>query len=170
MASCTSLPKDMKWEDTKVVMKNLDKLQTGDIIVKNKIWSEPISWVGHSAVMVNDSDIGDYPKIGVNYYQVDAYSWLNEEREVIVLRYNNFDENFKNKFIENSKKYSDRQYRPSINKNGDKSFYCSKYVWFIYKKTAEDLGYKLDIDSDSGLAVLPYDFLNSKELYQVVIE
>lgn len=170
LTGCTTLERELHWQDTKDVIKNSYKLQTGDIIVKNKLWNEPISWVGHSAVMISDGKIGDYPKIGVNYYEIGVNSWLSEDRKVVVLRYKNFDEKFKKKFIENAKKYSDGRYLVTLNKNSTDNFYCSKYVWFLYKKTAEDIGYNLDIDSDGGLMVFPYDFLNSKNLYQVYMQ
>jgi uncharacterized protein YycO len=42
------------------------------------------------------------------------------------------------------------------------AFYCSQYLWYLYWKTAKDLGYDLDIDADGGYFVAPYDLLNSK--------
>jgi uncharacterized protein YycO len=47
--------------------------------------------------------------------------------------------------------------------NHDNSaFYCSQYVWYLYWKTAKDLGYDLDVDEGGGYFVTPYDLLNSK--------
>lgn len=166
IAGCTSLPEDREWNSAKDVRLTLRKLQTGDIIVKNKKL-DPLSWYGHAAIMIDDENIGDYPKIGVGYYEIDAYSWLYEKRDVIVLRYKNFDERFKNKLLENIEKYKDRGYWIGLDKRSDRRFYCSQFVWFLYWKTAEDLGYELDLDSDGGILVMPYDFLGSEELVQV---
>ena len=43
-------------------------------------------------------------------------------------------------------------------------FYCSQYVWYIYYITAQEMGFELDLDSDGGSFVLPYDFINSPYL------
>ncbi len=165
-SACSSLPKDRSWNTAKELRGNLGILQTGDIIVKNKKL-DPLSWYGHAAIMVTDLDIGDYPKIGVGYYEIDSYSWLYEKRNVIVLRYKNFDERFKKQLLKNIKENNDKGYFIDFDKRNNNTFYCSKFVWYLYWKTAKDLGYPLDIDSDGGPLVMPYDLLGSKDLVQV---
>lgn len=166
--SCTSsIPVERKWQDIKSVRYRTEELEVGDIIVKSKMAKNPLGWYGHVAMVVKEDTIGDYPKLGVGYYEVDTYSWLYEDREVMVLRYKHFDEKFKKLFIEKLKKYTDKGYFISGRKNTN-SFYCSKYVWYIYYITAKELGYDLDLDSDGGFMVFPYDFIASKELDQII--
>jgi len=165
---CTALPENRQWGSAEELRMNLTTLQTGDILVKNRKW-DPLSWYGHAAIMVDEKNIGDYPKIGVGYYEIDSYSWLYERRDVIILRYKNFDERFKKKLLENIEIYKDRGYWIGLNKRSDKRFYCSQFVWYIYWRTAKDLGYDLDLDSNGGIIVGPYDFLGSGELEQVYI-
>ncbi|MEG0299999.1 hypothetical protein [Cetobacterium sp.] len=159
-----------KWYPTKTAIYNSSSFQVGDIIVKDKLITDPISWMGHSSVIVDDNIIGDFPKLGEKYYTIDINSWLNEpERRVVVLRYEHFDESFKQKFLENIKLYGKGKYKMSFSKKTPNNFYCSKFVWFLFFKTAQDLGYNLDLDSDGGPIVFPYDFLKSpllKEVYQ----
>ncbi|MBC2851919.1 hypothetical protein H5J22_10975 [Cetobacterium sp. 8H] len=159
-----------KWYPTKTAIFNSSSFQVGDIIVKDKLITDPISWMGHSSVIVDNNIIGDFPKLGQSYYTVDLNSWLNEpERHVVVLRYEHFDEKFKKKFLENVEIYGKGKYEISFSKKTSDNFYCSKFVWFLFYKTAQDLGYNLDLDSDGGFIVFPYDFLNSpflKEVYQ----
>jgi len=165
--SCANVPKERVWQESVVVRNKNMKLQVGDIIVKEKQIKNPLRWYGHSAMVVKTDTIGDYPRMGAGYYEIDTYSWLYEDRKVMVLRYKNFDEKFKEAFLKNAKKYHDKGYFIS-SKNSTTTFYCSKYVWYIYKITAEELGYDLDLDSDGGFIVFPYDFIGSKDLDQIV--
>lgn len=165
---CSSNP--YKWKSTQVAINNSYKLQTGDIIIKNKLITDPISWLGHSSVMISDTHIGDFPMPGSDYYTISVRAWLNEpNRKVIVLRYSQFNQQFKEAFLKNVEKYGHGKYRTSFFKNNDTDFYCSKFVWFLFSKTAQDLGYNLDLDSNNGPIVFPYDFLNSKNLKQVIL-
>lgn len=159
-----------RWEPTQIAIHNSYKLQTGDIIIKDKLITDPMSWLGHSSVMISDTHIGDFPMPGSEYYTVSVNAWLNEpNRKVIVLRYPHFNQQFKEAFLKNVEKYGHGKYRVSFFKNNDTDFYCSKFVWFLFSKTAQDLGYQLDLDSDKGPIIFPYDFLNSKNLEQVVL-
>lgn len=159
---------NLKWSNPDNIIKERYKLKTGDILIKEKMLKDPTSWFGHSSIMVNDYIVGDFPMIGKKYFTVSARAWLKENgRKVIVLRYPKFDEKFKEQFLKNVKKYGRGEYKITFSKEKEKDFYCSKYIWFLYYKTAKDLGYNLDLDSDGGPFVLPYDFLNSKELVQI---
>ena len=170
LGGCATVPKKIIWQDATEVAMNSFKLKTGDIIVKNKLWNEPISWGGHCGVMINNFEIGDYPKIGINFYSLPSYDWLMERgRKVVVLRYDKFNDKFKKYFEKNAIEYSKGTYLLTLNKFSTNHFYCSKYVWFLYYKTGQDMGYNLNIDSDGGYIIFPYDFLNSKELHQVLI-
>ncbi|MCQ8211101.1 YiiX/YebB-like N1pC/P60 family cysteine hydrolase [Cetobacterium somerae] len=157
-----------KWQSTQTAISNSYKLQTGDIIVKDKLITDPMSWLGHSSVMISDTHIGDFPMPGSEYYTISVNAWLNEpNREVIVLRYPYFNQKFKEAFLKNVEKYGHGKYKTSFFKQKDSDFYCSKFVWFLYYKTAKDLGYTLDLDSNKGIIVFPYNFLNSPHLKQV---
>ncbi|MGL5982058.1 MAG: YiiX/YebB-like N1pC/P60 family cysteine hydrolase [Cetobacterium sp.] len=158
------------WQDIKHVQSSSNQLQTGDIIIKNKVLTDPLSWLGHSSVMINDFYIGDFPMPGKSYYSISSKAWLNENnRKVIVLRYKNFNNEFKEKFLENIKIYGKGQYQTSFFKKKENDFYCSKFVWFLYYKTALEMNYYLDLDSDKGFIIFPYDFLNSLDLEQIIL-
>ena len=165
---CSSNPH--KWESTQVAINNSYKLKTGDIIIKDKLITDPLSWLGHSSVMISDTHIGDFPMPGNDYYTISVRAWLNEpNRKVIVLRYPYFNEEFKKAFLKNVENYGHGKYITSFFKNNDTDFYCSKFVWFLFSKTAKDLGYNLDLDSNKGLIVFPYDFFSSQNLQQVIL-
>ena len=137
------------------------KLKIGDIIITNKDWSKPISWFGHSAVMVSKHKVGEYPKLCTGYYETDVIYWLSQKQKFIALRYRAFNDDFKNAFLENLSKTKRKQYK-IVEKTSNSGFYCSQYIWYLYWKTAKDLGYDLDIDKDGGYFVTPYDLLYSK--------
>lgn len=170
LAGCSNaLPRGMQWQEAKHVGRRWEKLRTGDIIIKDKR-GNPLTWFGHAAIVIEDGNIGDYPKIGVNYYEIDSYSWLYEKRGVVILRYRYYDERFQIKIMENLEKYNKGKYRIHLDKRSNKNFYCSQFVWIVYYMTAKELGYELDIDSDGGKLVTPYDILYSSDLEQVYIE
>ncbi|MGL5176213.1 MAG: hypothetical protein ACRC7F_07635 [Cetobacterium sp.] len=165
---CSSLERN--WQPTQTAINNSFKLQTGDIIIKDKLFSDPLSWLGHSSVMITDTHIGDFPMPGKDYYTISVNAWLNEPlREVIVLRYKGFDETFKTQFLKNIEIYGSGKYRLSLFKEKESDFYCSKFVWFLFYKTAKDLGYELNLDSDNGIIIFPYDFINSPHLTQIIL-
>ncbi len=125
-----------------------------------------MSWFGHSAVMVREYKVGEYPEPCYGYYETDIILWLRKKKEFTALRYKNFDEKFKREFLRNLPATKDKEYNITNKTNGS-SFYCSQYIWYLYWKTARDLGYELDIDKDGGYFVTPYDLLNSNYFYKV---
>lgn len=167
LVGCTKLPSNRKWYSSDVVVKNIDKLRVGDIVVKNKMFKDVRAWFGHAAIIVDDSIIGDYPKIGVGYYEIDARYWLAEERNVMVLRYRGFDEEFEKAFLRNLEDLKWKKYLVSLNKKNEEHLYCSQFVWYTFYRTAKELGRELDLDSNGGFLVLPYDFIDSDDLVEI---
>ena len=78
-------------------------LEPGDIIVKEKTLN-PIGMFGHVAIMKNDRIIVDYPKFGNKSYTIDIEYWLEEGRDILVLRYKDMTDEFKisHKFVVNN--------------------------------------------------------------------
>lgn len=163
--SCSNIPKkELSWQKSKSNLFYINNLKPGDILIKKKVWYSPISWFGHSAVMVSNSEIGEYPKIGKNYIQTNIMDWLYDNKKIVILRYKFFDEKFKKQFIKNLKKYKTNMYKITFNKYDDTYFYCSKYVWYIYYKTAKDTNYPLNFRADKRkYFILPYDLIYSKQ-------
>jgi uncharacterized protein YycO len=168
LGGCQTLPRNMNWEASRDVYLNREKLEVGDILIKSRE-PNPISWFGHSAVVISPTMIGDYPKLCVGYQEIDMYSWFIEKRDVVVLRYKGFDEIFRKKFLENVEKSKNKDYWVNFSKKDEENTYCSKYVWQLYLKTSKELGKTVDLDSDGGILVTPYDILNSEYLEQIKI-
>ena len=68
---------------------------------------------------------------------------------------------FKKRLIKNMDKYFGKNYKISSDRENTDGFYCSQYIWYVYHITAKEMGFELDLDSDGGSYVLPYDFINS---------
>lgn len=164
LSACAS---NQRWLSTKQVADQTEQLQIGDVLITPKIWYEPISWYGHSAILVTPNEIGEYPKFGAGYQQVDLLTWLYARDQVKVLRYAKADDAFIKQLKINLDAMRNKSYLITWDKNYSQGFYCSSYVWYAFAKTARDLGYQLDIDSDQGILVLPYDILKSQHLQPI---
>lgn len=159
--SVSNTPEFNIWKSHQQLYQVSNKLKIGDIIVTGKDWTRPISWFGHSAIMVSQYKVGEYPQLCTGYYETDVIPWLSKKERFTVLRYKAFNEKFKTAFLKNISKTKDKQYK-IVKKTDNSAFYCSQYVWYLYWKTAKDLGYDLDVDEGGGYFVTPYDLLNSK--------
>lgn len=160
--ACSNIPKSI-WrskEDTS----SYSGLRAGDIIIKEKEFSI-LGMLGHSGIMRTRNLIVDYPKFGASSFILNIEDWLEEDRNFIVMRYIDMDETFRQKLLENIDSTLDKKYRITFDKANSNAFYCSQYIWYLYYITAKELNRDLDIDSDKGFFVFPYDFIKSKELF-----
>ena len=137
-----------EFKSPKDIVFNGKRFIIGDILIKERD-KKFLSWWGHSSIVVKENIIGDFPKFGEKYYEINIQDWVEKDRKVLVLRYKN------------------NPYSILLNKENENGFYCSKFIWFIYKKTAEEFGIDLDIDCNKGWIVFPYDFINSESLIKI---
>ena len=166
LSGCYSF--DEAWKTDKPINKRkLSSLQLGDVVVTEKNWKNPMSWFGHSAIVINKDRVGEYPRPFAGYYEIKTNLWLKDkENDFTVMRYKKFDTQFKSQFIKNLNKSKFQNYCFS-EKETPSSFYCSKHIWYLYWRTAKDLGYELDIDLTDDYFVTPYDLMNSKYFYKI---
>lgn len=163
------------WQDKEQILLYAHNLQIGDVLITPKDPLIPISWWGHSAVIVDDDlSVAEYPKLGVGYIQTPIDWWFKYRSSSQVLRYKKFTPTFRDQFIKNLQQTQHADYTIEYDNQtlleqpiDQVGFYCSSYVWYLYAKTAKDLGYSLDIDADGGSWVMPYDLLKSQEFYTV---
>jgi uncharacterized protein YycO len=165
--SVSNAPEFNTWKSHQQLYQVSNKLKIGDIIVTSKDWTRPLSWFGHSAIMVSKYKVGEYPQFCTGYYETDVILWLSKKEKFTALRYKVFNKKFKTAFLKNISKAKYKQYK-IVEKTDNSAFYCSQYIWYLYWKTAQDLGYDLDIDKDGGYFVTPYDLLNSKYFDRVL--
>lgn len=164
LMGCSNVSKHREhWQPIESLALNWDKIQVGDIIIKNKTL-RPLEWYGHIGVVVSPYTVADYPHPLTGYNEYFYRNWLNERREVIVLRYIGFNEEFQEEFLNIAQRLKNQKYLVTLNKNSSDVTYCSKYVWHLFKKTGKMFHMNLDLDVDGGLLVFPYDFLIHPEL------
>lgn len=155
-----------KFNSPKDIIFNGKRFIIGDILIKERKKNFS-SWWGHTSIIVRENIVGDFPKFGKKYYEISIQDWLEKDRKVLVLRYKNNNLEFQKSLLKNIEKYKNSPYSFLLTKENDKGFYCSKFIWFIYKKTAEEFGMELDIDQNKGWIVFPYDFINSENLIKI---
>ncbi|WP_410207323.1 YiiX/YebB-like N1pC/P60 family cysteine hydrolase [Fusobacterium sp.] len=167
LSGCSNLGKNISeekkifWTEARDARKKIYKLRIGDIIVKNRVLTSITSWFGHAAVVISPWTIGEYPMIGEGFVQYPVFQWLDEDRKIAVLRYRYMTKEFSRRFLLNVKKYSDRDYKITLDKNNSNEFYCSQYVWFLYYHTAKEVKdpyFDYDFKKNDKL-ILPYDLL-----------
>ena len=161
---CSNIPK-RAWKEVDN-KKNFLNIEAGDIILKKR---EPtfLGLFGHTGVMKTDRLVVDYPKLGETIKVVDIDYWLEKDRKFIILRYIGMEEKFKERFLKNLNEYIElnRPYKINFDVKSEKGFYCSQFIWYIYYKTAIELG--VPLKNDNYFLFFPYDFVYSKEFYIV---
>ncbi len=158
--SCSSI--DHNWNKSYETLVQYNYLEVGDIIILNKKFN-PYSLFGHSAMVVGQNVIGEYPAYGYNYMERTMPMWFfeNFDRKVIVLRHKNMNNDMQKQLLDAVDKYREGKYTVFVGKVNDEKFYCSSWIYKIYL----DLG--IDLVEDNDFYILPYDFLFSEKLEQV---
>ena len=95
---------------------------------------------------------------------------IYHNKKVVILRYKFFDKNFEEEFLKNVKKYERKVYKITLNKYDEKSFYCSKYIWFLFYKTSKKTGHKLDFKMKKKYIIFPYDLLEFEEFDFILLD
>ncbi|MGL4392561.1 MAG: YiiX/YebB-like N1pC/P60 family cysteine hydrolase [Fusobacteriaceae bacterium] len=161
-------PTNTPWREEIELVNNWDKIQVGDVIIKNKT-IHPLEWYAHIGIVITPNTVADFPQPFAGYQETYYKYWLDDKnnRKVVVMRYKGMTDELRELIKKNSKAIEGIPYVVWFKKEGTESTYCSKYVWYLFWKSAKDLGYDLDLDSDGGPFVFPYDFLEAKELEYV---
>lgn len=146
---------------------NGKSLEVGDILLKKRKFT-PLSIFGHTALVIGVNKVADLPKFGEKYYETDLKLWLQDNRDIVVLRYKNNSDVFKEKLLKNLEKIKSTNYGISFNKFQSENMYCSHFIWYLYFITTKEIGEILDIDGNKGIFVFPYDFLKSTELETII--
>lgn len=166
IVGCSNINKsNKKWIKINKPYIYLD-LRPGDIVIKERKIS-PLKIFGHVGIMKTNRIIVEYPKLGEIGYEIDIASWLEKDRDILILRYKNMNKHFQKKLIKNIKSYERKPYKLFFKKGELEGFYCSEYIWYMYKITGFQEKKAINIDSDKGKIIFPYDFINSDFLKQI---
>ena len=87
-----------------------------------------------------------------------------------MFRLKNIDDNFKKALFKEIDKTTTKTYGLTFNKNFDKRLYCSQFVYLVFKRAGIDVGRDVDLDSNGGRVVLPFDIMRSPLLENVDLD
>ena len=164
---CKTKPEDKYfWYTTHEVISNADKLQPGDILILSKKPTLRSMW-GHAAIINENRKIVEFPSYSIGYSESPIYSWRAINRQVSVMRLKNIDDDFRSALFKEIDKTLTKPYGITFNKTFDKRLYCSQFVYLVFKKAGIDVGRNVDLDSNGGGMVMPFDILESPLLENI---
>jgi putative liporotein len=164
--SCQSIVPNYKWYSTKELVENSDKLKPGDILILSKEPTLRSMW-GHAAIINENRKIVEFPSYSIGYSESPIYSWRAINRQVSVMRLKNIDDDFRSALFKEIDKTLTKPYGITFNKTFDKRLYCSQFVYLVFKKAGIDVGRNVDLDSNGGGMVMPFDILESPLLENI---
>lgn len=152
-----SLFKVNKHYDSKI---DWEKVKTGDVLIQETDGNF-LGWFGHCGIVVSKGAVAEIPKLGESVYCRDINDW-KKLRRVALLRYKNINNELRTNLLKKIKESIGKKYF-IVSKKNSKYFYCSQYIWDIYYEAGKMSNLKIDIDSNGGFMVMPYELLESDE-------
>ena len=164
---CKTKPEDKYfWYTPHEVISNVDKLQPGDILILSKKPTLRSMW-GHVAVLNEHKKIVEFPTYSSGYSESPIYAWEDIDRKVAIFRLKGIDDKFKSALFKEIDETITKPYGLTFNKNFDKRLYCSQFVYLVFKKAGKKVGREVDLDSNGGGWVMPFDIMNSPLLENI---
>jgi len=125
---------------------------------------------GHSAVLNEEKKIVEFPSYSAGYSESPIYSWSKLKRKISIFRLKNIDDKFKTALFKEIDKTVTKPYGLTFDKDFDKRLYCSQFIYLIFKNAGKDTGRDVDLDSDGGGWVMPFDIMESPLLENIILE
>ena len=164
---CKTKPEDKYiWYSPREVISNAYKLQPGDILILSKRPTLRSMW-GHAAVLNEHKKIVEFPSYSAGYSESPIYAWQNINRKVAIFRLKGIDDKFKSVLFKEINETITKPYGITFHKNFDKRLYCSQFVYLVFKRAGEKTGREVNLDSNSGGWVMPFDIMDSDLLENV---
>ena len=157
------------WYSPKEIISNVDKLEPGDILILSKKPTLRSMW-GHAAVLNEHKKVVEFPSYSAGYSESPLFVWQGIDRKISVFRLKGIDDNFKNALFEEINKTIYKPYGLTFNKNFDKRLYCSQFVYLVFKNAGKKVGRTVDLDSNGGGWVMPFDIMRSSLLENVILD
>ena len=167
--SCQSINPKYKWYTPDEVISKVDQLQPGDILILSKESTIRSMW-GHSAVLNEEKKIVEFPSYSAGFCESTFYVWSKLKRKISIFRLKNIDEKFWNALFKEIDKTVTKPYGLTFDKDFDKRLYCSQFIYLIFKNAGKDTGRDVDLDSDGGGWVMPFDIMESPLLENIILE
>ncbi len=164
--SCQSIDPKFNWYSPKELITQADKLKPGDILILSKRPTLRSMW-GHAAILNDKKKIVEFPSYSTGYSESPIYSWQTIDRQVSVFRLKGIDDNFRSALFKEIDKTVTKPYGITFDKTFDKRLYCSQFVYLVFKKAGLDVGKNIDLDSNGGGMVMPFDIMESPLLENI---
>lgn len=168
LMSCEVINPKYTWYSPKEVIEKSHQLQPGDILILSKNSNLRSMW-GHSAILNEDKKIVEFPSYSTGYSESPLFTWLNLDRKIAIFRLKDIDDNFKSILFDEMNKTIRKPYGLTFDKNFDKRLYCSQFVYLVFKNAGNRVGRVIDLDSDGGGWVMPFDIMESNLLENIVL-
>lgn len=169
LTSCESIDPRYQWYTPKEVISKMDQLRPGDILILSKGSRFREMW-GHSVILNNDKKVVEFPGYFAGYQEVPLFSWADLERKISIFRLKGIDDEFKAELMKEIDLTVNKKYGITFDKDFDKRLYCSQFVYDVFKKAGQSTGKEIDLDSDGGNWVMPFDIMRSDLLENVILE
>jgi len=156
------------WYSPREVIANVDKLQPGDILILSKRPTLRSMW-GHAAVLNENKKVVEFPSYSAGYSESPLYAWQNINRKVAIFRLKGIDNKFKAALFKEIDETTTKPYGLTFHKNFDKRLYCSQFIYIVFKKAGEKVGREVNLDSNGGGWVMPFDIMDSPLLENISI-
>lgn len=169
LISCETINPKYKWYQAKEVVEKSSQLQPGDILILSKRSTLRSMW-GHSAVLNEHKKIVEFPSYGSGYSESPLFVWANLDREIAVFRLKDIDRKFKSVLFDEIDQTIRKPYGVTFDKNFDKRLYCSQFIYLVFKNAGARVGRDVDLDSDGGGWVMPFDIMESPLLENIVLK
>ena len=167
--SCQSINPKYKWYQPEEVISKVDQLQPVDILILSKEPTIRSMW-GHSAILNEEKKIVEFPSYSAGYSESPIYAWSKLKRKIAIFRLKNIDDKFRSALFNEIDKTVTKPYGLTFDKNFDKRLYCSQFVYLVFKNAGKNTGRNVDLDSDGGGWVMPFDIMESPLLENIVLE
>ncbi len=167
--SCQSIDPKYKWYDGKTLIKKEKQLESGDILILSKKNTLLSMW-GHIAILNEDKKIVEFPSYGKGYSESPLFFWYKLDRKIAVFRLKNIDDEFKKILFEEIDKTLNKKYGITFDKDFDKRLYCSQFIYLIFKRAGLKVNKNINLDSNGGRFVMPFDVMNSEFLENVELK
>ena len=167
--SCQSIDPKYKWYQPEEVISKVDQLQPGDILILSKEPTIRSMW-GHSAILNEEKKIVEFPSYSAGYSESPIYAWSKLKRKIAIFRLKNIDDKFRSALFNEIDKTVTKPYGLTFDKNFDKRLYCSQFVYLVFKNAGKVTGRNVDLDSDGGGWVMPFDIMESPLLENIVLD
>ena len=167
--SCQSINPKYKWYTPDEVISKVNQLQPGDILILSKESTIRSMW-GHSAVLNEEKKIVEFPSYSAGYSESPIYVGSKLKRKISIFRLKNIDDKFKNALFKEIDKTVTKPYGLTFDKDFDKRLYCSQFVYLVFKNAGKVTGRDVDLDSDGGGWVMPFDIMESPLLENIVLD